>query len=668
MKRKKTPAPLAPEIIDVDSRQFDSLLARLEAGQPETDDHVAVRQLAQAYKQLFALIGDKQTTIARLRKMLFGASTELAENVLGDEASTDAQAAASTGDEPAVDDAPSSSSDATAPGEKPRTPGHGRRAADDYPGAIHQDIGHPTLSPGDSCPDCAQGTLYAKKPIALVRFVGQAPLQATVYQLQRMRCSLCGKTFTAPAPAEASEKYDPSVAAMIGLMKYGSGLPFNRIDRLQENCQVPLPASTQWQLVAGAATLLFVAYEELIRQAAQGEVLHNDDTTIKILALLGERAKKNPPADDDQPKRTGLFTSGVVALRQCGDAMRRVALFFSGRKHAGENLERVLRQRAAELAAPIHMCDGLARNLPGELKTILANCLAHGRRNFVELHDRFPKECRHVIEAFKIVYRNDKIARQEKLSAAQRLVYHQEHSRGTMDDLKAWLERVAIAFHQPRRALRRSDAAGRVCLANQLRVPHDQHPEPRAVEHERFDFVVADNRPLAVGEARPQLFGNLSVDDLPGEMGRKRLIARLSLLGLPHVLLDDCPARFFDGLAQPFGGVRRIDAVVEIEGELSGILEVALLTPTERKTQQLGDRQLEFRFALLELFVLLLQFGQPAIQLGDPARRSSLAAGKIAREARPARRLAIQLGESSSAIQSVTHDRHYSKGTEMPNA
>ncbi len=86
------------------------------------------------------------------------------------------------------------------------------------------------------------------------------------------------------------------------------------------------------------------------------------------------------------------------------------------------------------------MCDGLARNLPGELDTILANCLAHGRRNFVELLDRFPEECRHVIESFKIIYHNDKVSREKKLSAEARLVYHQTHSSPTMDDLHVWLQ------------------------------------------------------------------------------------------------------------------------------------------------------------------------------------------------------------------------------------
>jgi transposase len=117
----------------------------------------------------------------------------------------------------------------------------------------------------------------------------------------------------------------------------------------------------------------------------------------------------------------------------------RVALFFSGRRHAGENLAEVLQHRAAELPPPIQMCDALSRNLPGELQTILAHCLAHARRQFVDVYDRFPDPCRHLLEALAVVYRNDALARQRQLSPEARLQLHQQESGPTMQDLHAWL-------------------------------------------------------------------------------------------------------------------------------------------------------------------------------------------------------------------------------------
>jgi 5S rRNA maturation endonuclease (ribonuclease M5) len=144
------------------------------------------------------------------------------------------------------------------------------------------------------------------------------------------------------------EQYDETTAAMIALLKYGSGMPFYRLEKLERLLGIPLPASTQWEIVEEAAEVIKAARDELIRQAAQGEVLHNDDTSMRVLRLARE------PSDE----RTGVFTSGIVSTQQG----RRIALYFTGRQHAGENLRDVLQHRVAELGAPIQMCDALSRN------------------------------------------------------------------------------------------------------------------------------------------------------------------------------------------------------------------------------------------------------------------------------------------------------------------
>src|SRR6476646_4070182 len=186
-------------------------------------------------------------------------------------------------------------------------------------------IRHAKLSHGDRCPDCVRGNVYAQKePKALVRIVGQAPLAATVYELERLRCNACGQLFTAEEPEGVGlEKYDETVAAMIAQLKYGSGIPFYRLERLEEQLGIPLPAATQWEIVEEAAEVIKPARDELIRQAAQGEVLHNDDTGMKVLKLEREPGEK----------RTGVFTSGIVSTA----AGRKIALYFTGRQHAGES-------------------------------------------------------------------------------------------------------------------------------------------------------------------------------------------------------------------------------------------------------------------------------------------------------------------------------------------
>jgi transposase len=241
--------------------------------------------------------------------------------------------------------------------------------------------------------------------------------------------------FTAEVPeGVGSEKYDATSTAMVALMKYSSGLPFHRLQRLEANLGIPLPASTQWQMVCDGAERIQAVFDELIRQAAAGEVLYNDDTSIKILEFIQhERVVEDPKL----PGRTGIFTTGIVATQQG----RRIALFFSGRKHAGENLADVLAERAKELPPPIQMCDALPRNLPGELEVILANCLTHGRRYWVQAAANFPEECRYILEILGKVYHNDAIAREQAMTPDQRLKFHQTESTPLMDEMKRWLDK-----------------------------------------------------------------------------------------------------------------------------------------------------------------------------------------------------------------------------------
>ncbi len=49
------------------------------------------------------------------------------------------------------------------------------------------------------------------------------------------------------------------------------------------------------------------------------------------------------------------------------------------------------------------MCDALSRNLPAELETIVAHCLAHGRRQWVDVAEHFPEECRHALESLSAI-------------------------------------------------------------------------------------------------------------------------------------------------------------------------------------------------------------------------------------------------------------------------
>ena len=84
------------------------------------------------------------------------------------------------------------------------------------------------------------------------------------------------------------------------------------------------------------------------------------------------------------------------------------------------------------------MCDGLDRNHPKGHVTVEAQCAVHARRNFVELENSFPQECRRVVESFSAIYRVEAEAKAAGLSPEQRLREHQVRSGPVMEELRAW--------------------------------------------------------------------------------------------------------------------------------------------------------------------------------------------------------------------------------------
>jgi transposase len=341
------------ERLDVTSEE----LAAIVEGARATLGEAGYQKLQAAIRTLgyvTELLETRQATLDKLRRLLCHSSTEKTKTVLQ-------QAGIETGEKKRK----------TPESPKSKAPGHGRNGAAAYRGARKVEVPHASLKAGDQCPDCQRGKVYPQRdPGVLVRIKGQAPIAATVYELEKLRCNLCGDVFTAAAPEEAGpEKYDETAASMIALLRYGSGFPWYRLEGLQENLGIPLPAATQCEIVKETAAQIQPAMDELIRQAAQGEVMHNDDTSMRVLSLDRDAA-----CDADlAAERTGVFTSGIVSI---GEG-HRIGLYFTGRKHAGENLAGVLKQRAAGLEAPIQMCDALSRNLPKKLEVIIAHCLAH---------------------------------------------------------------------------------------------------------------------------------------------------------------------------------------------------------------------------------------------------------------------------------------------------
>ena len=321
-----------------------------------------------------------------------------------------------------------------APAPPARRPGHGRRGAEAYPGAERVVCRHETLAAGQRCPACGRGTWYPLPAGVEIRIDGNALLSAVRYELAKLRCSACGEVFTAPVPAGA-EKYSPRAKAVIALGRYYLGLPFYRLEQYQALVGVPVADATQWELAEQVADCAYPVFAQLEELAAQGEVIFQDDTHVRILALLAENRRAD--ATGETLERRGMYTIGLVA--QVGE--RVICLYYSGRAHAGDNLSALLARRETDRDPPIVMSDALAANQRDDDTLIRCHCLAHGRRQFTDLEDVFPVESHHVITVLTQVFEHEAVTRDRAMPAAERLAYHQTHSGPLLEGLHEWLER-----------------------------------------------------------------------------------------------------------------------------------------------------------------------------------------------------------------------------------
>ncbi|HUM04322.1 MAG TPA: helix-turn-helix domain-containing protein [Terriglobales bacterium] len=239
--------PPATPPLEVTPEELEALLETVrealgEAGYQKLQ--AAIRTLSYVTE----LLETRKATLASLRRLLCHTRSEKTEAVL---------------EQAGIPRSPTPRAPSPEVGSK--KPGHGRTGAKAYPGAQRIAVPHATLYRGDRCPGCQRGKVYPlSEPGLLVRLRGQAPIAATVYELEKLRCNLCGEVFTAEAPAGVGrEKYDPTTASMIALLRYGSGFPWNRLADLQESVGIPLPVATQCEIVAEAAATVSLHADQI---------------------------------------------------------------------------------------------------------------------------------------------------------------------------------------------------------------------------------------------------------------------------------------------------------------------------------------------------------------------------------------------------------------------
>ncbi len=265
-----------PEQIKLNLDEIDALMQRVETQDLQDGDYEIIKAMVDTIVCLNQALENKKISIKRLLKMVFGSKTEKKDKILKNndsESSDTPDGKESPSDDKSDTEDNSDKTQDNEPDKKPK--GHGRTGANKYTGADREFISHPYLKHKDPCPLCPKGKAYKLKiPGVVIRISAQAPLQATISDLEKLRCNLCGEIFTANAPGNIVGKhYDETAKAMIAILKYGCGFPWYRMEKLQESLGVPLPASTQWDKTESAADLIYPAFNELKRQAAQGNIL-----------------------------------------------------------------------------------------------------------------------------------------------------------------------------------------------------------------------------------------------------------------------------------------------------------------------------------------------------------------------------------------------------------
>lgn len=428
------PAMKRPEEVKLNHKEGEALIERLEGDALTADDRHVLVQVLRVYFWLLVALQEAKFSLKRLRTLLFGEKPKKRKNPPSHTSSDSHDGEGGTGVAPAAG-VSTAEGDSAQRATGHRHPGHGRWGSEAYSGAARVECHHEALAVGERCPVCGLGRLYRLPPGGEIRIDGHALLSALRYEIERLRCSACGQVFTASLPAEVGEeKYSARARAVLVLGRYYLGIPLYRLEGYQAMVGVPVSDATQWDHIEQVADGVYPVFEHLKTLAAQGEVIYQDDTHVRILSLMAEN--RHAQAEGTPEGRTGMYTTALVAKQ----GAQTICLYFAGRAHAGENLEALLALRDPERAQPLVMSDALAANEAQDTALIRCHCLAHGRRKFTELEEVFPEECRVVIEALKQVFDHEEAARVQQLSAGERLAYHQQYSGPIMDGLKRWLD------------------------------------------------------------------------------------------------------------------------------------------------------------------------------------------------------------------------------------
>jgi len=360
-----------------------------------------------------------------------------------DTAATDASSEPALPSEPAPEGAVGAGESARTAEPDPPKKGHGRNGADAFVNATKYVHGLAAGIVGALCALCGVGRVFAYRDKVTIRVVGQPVFAAERHHFEQGRCRLCGALFT----AEGGERvvrggigtsyivYDWSACAMLIVMHYFAGGPFKRLEALHQGWGVPMPDANQWRVVDECDDLLAPLYRALERHAIQNATSLGFDDTGSMIIDTRRRIHKELQTlerlgESTQQVRTGINATGIYIET----AQAKVVLFFTGRHHAGEILDRLLEHRRARADKLVAISDAASKNFAHDHTDELeqAVCNAHCYMKFRAVKDLFPAEYAVAGEVYEKVFDNDDEAKALGLDPRERMLFHRAHSKPHM--------------------------------------------------------------------------------------------------------------------------------------------------------------------------------------------------------------------------------------------
>lgn len=413
--------PATQKRYEVSLKGLDEIRRRVERRELRSDDWEVVASIVAEFHDKHAKRQEQQLTRQREAE---------SATPSGDEAPDE-------GDDPGDDDHEALKD----PPDPLKPKGHGRRGAKDYPRAKH--FHHaPDCKPGSRCPECGRGRMWPARGKVVVRFDGQPSFTAEVHHIETLRCRCCNHEISGKPPDKlfrACGNLYYSACAMLAVLHYWMGMPFKRLESLQEKLKIPFADASQWDAMDDMDSKLMPLFKAVESHAMNhGRNMRPDDTGMRVVSLGKEIRAELEAADDPDKVRRGV--NGTALYIETDDGP--VILYYTGLHHAGEVTDRVGRVRVVAGKMP-KVSDAASKNFDHtqQDKFDEGACNSHAFRRFKDQVDYRPDLMALPLKIYGQIYRVDAYARRKGMNPEERLALHRQLSLPRMKTLLAWCKR-----------------------------------------------------------------------------------------------------------------------------------------------------------------------------------------------------------------------------------